>query len=105
MLSTQTKHGVAFGRKISRDHLLFTGIIVASVLVACNFKCEDVVSFSKLDGQLRQSARTPPFYSHVLVLTVHLEGGDVLYHLHQDGLVQYVPLACHGTTLVEHSAS
>jgi hypothetical protein len=49
MLNTQTKHSGAFGGKIARDHFLFTGIIVAGVLMSGNFKRESVVS-SKLES-------------------------------------------------------
>jgi hypothetical protein len=34
----------SFGGKIPRGHLLFTGIIVADILMFGNFKREDVVS-------------------------------------------------------------
>jgi len=53
----------AFDGKIPHGHLLFTGIIMAGVLMFCNFKSEDVVSL-KLDGRLSQLAL--PFYSRVI---------------------------------------
>jgi hypothetical protein len=56
MLGFQAKHSRPLAGKIPSGHLMFTGIIVAGILMSCNLDGEDVVS-SKLNGrQGRMSA-------------------------------------------------
>ncbi len=62
------------------------------------------MSLRSLEPDWKITMRAPAFYSHledcVLPLTVPLEGGDVLYHLHLIGLVQCVPLTYHDFILI-----
>ncbi len=79
---------------------------MAGVLMSGNFK-EGVVASPKFRSKLRKIAEKTTLLwwrdnliDHVLPLNVPSEGGDVLYHLHLNSLVNCVPLILHGFSIL-----
>ncbi len=69
-VSVQTKNSRAFGRKIACDHLLFTGTIIAGVLMSFNFLGE-VLFPQSWNADWDRTSWLPPFYYHLITeLTV-----------------------------------